>query len=142
MVLFCLGSPHASQIGHVFEAIEGAVPQSPEATGSNFKQEMVIILWVVLRAKCTSTYKRSISIFPFPGPYKLSQSKSVIVYVTVLGNMSCKSSSSSFPVANSSSELKLFMLNDLSWLRSPLVIFIKTSLAEFFFLFGGMPLKK
>ena len=43
MVLFCLGSPHASRIGQVFEAIEGAVPQSPEATGSNFKQEMVII---------------------------------------------------------------------------------------------------
>ena len=42
MVLFCLGSPHASRIGQVFEAIEGAVPQSPEATGSNFKQEMVI----------------------------------------------------------------------------------------------------
>lgn len=42
MVLFCLGSPRASRIGQVFEAIEGAVPQSPEATGSNFKQEMVI----------------------------------------------------------------------------------------------------
>ena len=42
MVLFCLGTPRASRIGQVFEAIEGAVPQSPEATGSNFKQEMVI----------------------------------------------------------------------------------------------------
>lgn len=41
-VLFCLGSPHASRIGQVFEAIEGAVPQSPEATESNCKQEMVI----------------------------------------------------------------------------------------------------
>ena len=43
MVLFCLGSPHASRIGPVFEAIEGAVPQSAGATGSNFKQEMFII---------------------------------------------------------------------------------------------------
>ena len=42
MVLFCLGSPHASRIGQVFEAIEGAVPQSAEATGSNVKQKMVI----------------------------------------------------------------------------------------------------
>ena len=39
------------------------------------------------KAKYTSTYRRSISIFSFPDSYKLSQSKSIIVYVTVPGDL-------------------------------------------------------